>query len=88
MTFSIKGTVESRKAAAEMITARVKEANESEMFPVDDREHYRLIGPGGKIVRALEEESGARISFNSVPEPNMQVCVHSSWTPGALNTEP
>ena len=73
MTFAIKGTAESRKAAAEMVLAKVLESNESEMFPVAECEHYRLIGPGGKIVRGLEDQSGARISFNSAPEPHMLV---------------
>lgn len=68
------GNEESISAAMKLIQDEIKQTRLlEERFAVEDRFHGTLIGVGGRAVQRIEEESGAKITFQSNPESVMIV---------------
>lgn len=58
MHTGIRGSEEQRLAARKLIDESLELISQEEKFPIAQEEHFRLIGPGGRTVRRLEQESG------------------------------
>ncbi|EKX45419.1 hypothetical protein GUITHDRAFT_108686 [Guillardia theta CCMP2712] len=68
----ICGSFEARQRAWQLVQGKMwefQQANE-QRFPLDRKYHGTLIGKGSVVVRAIEDETGARIRFSSGKQYN------------------
>eukprot|EP00960_Hanusia_phi_P052374 761416-Hanusia_phi.AAC.4 len=68
----IYGSFEARQRAWQLVQGKMwefQQANE-QRFPLDRKYHGTLIGKGSVVVRAMEDETGARIRFSSGKQYN------------------
>eukprot|EP00960_Hanusia_phi_P057795 763664-Hanusia_phi.AAC.6 len=69
----ISGTQEEKEQVLTIIRQRLSNAKK-DFMPLEKSLHGTLIGVGGKVVRWIEERSGAQISFQTEKEEGMLVC--------------
>jgi len=68
----VTGTAEAKARVLELVRAD-HDGREEDIMPLAVELHGTLIGVGGRTIKRLERDSGAQISFSSLPEPGMVV---------------